>query len=62
MDIGYIERATTKKWLSEGEEISRMLHALIKSIKERSRSKGQGESGKMQDAKAKTQGERNLES
>lgn len=33
MDIGYIDRETGKAWLKEAEEISRMLHALIRSTK-----------------------------
>lgn len=33
MDIGYIEREQGKCWLNEAEEISRMLRALIKTIR-----------------------------
>jgi four helix bundle protein len=33
MDIGYIDRETGKTWLSEAEEVSKMLHGLIRSIK-----------------------------
>lgn len=33
MDIGYIDRETGKVWLKEAEEISRMLHALIRSTR-----------------------------
>ena len=33
MDIGYIDREAGKAWLQEAEELSRMLHALIRSIK-----------------------------
>lgn len=33
MDIGYIDREAGKAWLKEAEEISRMLHALIRSTK-----------------------------
>jgi len=36
MDIGYIEREQGKRWLVEAEEISKMLHALIKTIRARS--------------------------
>jgi four helix bundle protein len=35
MDIGYIERESGMAWIKEAEEISRMLHALIKSIRAR---------------------------
>ncbi len=35
MDIGYIDRTKGKTWLSEAEEISRMLHGLIRTIKTR---------------------------
>ena len=35
MDIGYIDRETGKLWLKEAEDISKMLHGLIKSIKAR---------------------------
>jgi four helix bundle protein len=35
MDIGYIDRKHGKQWLKEVEEISKMLHGLIKSIKAR---------------------------
>jgi hypothetical protein len=35
MDIGYIEREQGRRWLAEAEEISRMLHALIKTIRAR---------------------------
>jgi four helix bundle protein len=30
MDIGYIEREQGKRWLAEAEEISKMLHGLIR--------------------------------
>ena len=33
MDIGYIDRDQGKDWIKEVEEISRMLHGLMKSIK-----------------------------
>jgi len=36
MEIGYIEHDIGRKWLGEAEEISRMLHALIKSVRNRS--------------------------
>lgn len=36
MDIGYIQSESGKKWLKEIEEISRMLHSMIKSIRSRS--------------------------
>ncbi|MEN8140624.1 MAG: four helix bundle protein [Thermodesulfobacteriota bacterium] len=35
MDIGYIEPEQGKHWLNEAEEISRMLHGLIKTIRSR---------------------------
>jgi four helix bundle protein len=35
MDIGYIDRKTGKTWLTEAEEISRMLHGLIRSVRAR---------------------------
>lgn len=35
MDIGYIEREQGKRWLIEAEEISKMLHALIRTIRAR---------------------------
>jgi four helix bundle protein len=35
MDIGYIEREQGKGWLAEAEEISKMLHALIRTIRAR---------------------------
>ena len=35
MDIGYIAQDQGKGWLAEAEEISRMLHGLIKSVRER---------------------------
>jgi len=35
MDIGYIDRDKGKHWLTEAEEISRMLHALIRTIRSR---------------------------
>lgn len=37
MDIGYIDCETGKKWLSEAEEISKMLHSLIRAIRNRSK-------------------------
>lgn len=37
MDIGYIEREQGKHWLNEAEEISKMLHALIRTIRARTR-------------------------
>jgi len=36
MDIGYIERESGKRWLAEAEEISRMLHAFINTIRNES--------------------------
>lgn len=33
MDVGYIDRTTGKTWLTEAEEISKMLHALIRAVK-----------------------------
>jgi four helix bundle protein len=35
MDIGYIDRDQGKHWLTEAEEISKMLHALIRTIRSR---------------------------
>jgi hypothetical protein len=35
MDIGYIEREQGKSWISEAEEISKMLHGLIRAIRAR---------------------------
>jgi len=35
MDIGYIDKETGKHWLKDAEDISRMLHGLIKSIRAR---------------------------
>jgi len=35
MEIGYITREQGKPWLQEAEAISRMLHALIKSVRSR---------------------------
>ncbi|QCQ20806.1 four helix bundle protein [Desulfoglaeba alkanexedens] len=34
MDIGYIERETAMAWIRETEEISRMLHGLMKTIRD----------------------------
>ena len=33
MDVGYIESETGLRWLREVEEISRMLHGLIRSLR-----------------------------
>ena len=35
MDIGYIDRQTGTHWLGEVEEISRMLHSLIRYVRGR---------------------------
>lgn len=35
MDVGYIDSEQGKKWITETEELSRMLHNLIKSIQSR---------------------------
>ncbi len=35
MDIGYIDRETGSRWLQEAEEISRMLHSLIRAVRSR---------------------------
>jgi four helix bundle protein len=35
MEIGYITREQGKQWVSESEEISRMLHALIRTVRSR---------------------------
>ena len=35
MEVGYIDRDTGARWLREGEEISRMLHSLIRSVRSR---------------------------
>ncbi|MDF1615660.1 four helix bundle protein [Desulfurivibrio dismutans] len=37
IEIGYIPKDTGRKWLTEAEEISRMLHALIKTIRTRTK-------------------------
>ena len=33
MDIGYIDREAGTRWLQEAEEISRMLHSLIRYVR-----------------------------
>lgn len=35
IEINYIERDAGRKWIQEAEEISKMLHGLIKSIRSR---------------------------
>lgn len=35
MEIGFLDREQGKQWLTEAEEISRMLHGLIKSLRDR---------------------------
>lgn len=35
MDIGYIEWEQGRRWLAEAEEISKMLHALMRTIRAR---------------------------
>ncbi|QFY88707.1 four helix bundle protein [Magnetovirga frankeli] len=35
MEIGYIPKDTGRHWLNEAQEISKMLHALIKTIRSR---------------------------
>lgn len=35
MDVGYIDRATGTHWLGEVDEISKMLHSLIRSVRAR---------------------------
>lgn len=35
MDVGYIDPEKGKQWIKETEELSRMLHSLIKSIQSR---------------------------
>jgi four helix bundle protein len=35
MDVGYVDRKTGTQWLREAEEISRMLHSLIRSVRSR---------------------------
>ena len=35
MEIGYINRENGKHWLQEAEEISKMLHGLMRTIKSR---------------------------
>jgi four helix bundle protein len=35
MDIGYIDRDTGKVWLQGAEEISRMLHAMLRTVESR---------------------------
>ena len=34
-DVGYINKETGARWLREAEEISRMLHSLIRSVRSR---------------------------
>lgn len=36
MEIGYIDQEKGKNWLQETEEISRMLHGLIRTVRARS--------------------------
>jgi len=35
MDVGYIEREIGMQWLSEAEQISKMLHGLMTTIRSR---------------------------
>jgi four helix bundle protein len=35
MEIGYINHETGRRWLQEAEEISRMLHSLIRTVRAR---------------------------
>jgi four helix bundle protein len=35
MDAGYVNKETGARWLREAEEISRMLHSLIRSVRSR---------------------------
>jgi len=35
IDIGYIDRESGARWLKEAEEISRMLHSLIRAVRSR---------------------------
>ena len=35
IDIGYIDQETGARWLKEAEEISRMLHSLIRTVRSR---------------------------
>jgi four helix bundle protein len=35
IEINYIERETGRKWIQEAEEISKMLHGLIQTIRSR---------------------------
>ena len=35
IEIGYLDKETGKKWIKECEEISKMLHALIQTVRSR---------------------------
>ncbi len=35
MEIGYITREAGKEWINECEEISKMLHGLIRTVRAR---------------------------
>ena len=35
VDIGYIDREIGKRWLQEADEISRMLHAMLRTVESR---------------------------
>jgi len=37
MEIGYITRQSGREWLSECEEISKMLHGLIRTVRDRAK-------------------------
>jgi len=50
MEVGYNSKDTGRHWLTEAQEISKMLHALIKTIRTRQNSQGQGTSYKVQTA------------
>jgi four helix bundle protein len=43
MEINYIDHDSAKRWLQEIEEISKMLHGLIRAVKAGSRHKVKGE-------------------
>ena len=37
MEISYIDRETGRRWIQEAEEISRMLHSLIRTVRSRTK-------------------------
>lgn len=51
MEIRYIDHENGKRWLQEIEEISKMLHGLIRAVKTGARRKVRGERSKVQDSR-----------